>query len=716
MPFSSNPSTPSTGGKSILLADLESGEHKATKISINSMEESPSERPVLGRRRTTHSAPESDANIAALVEEEDALTKVGNYIWKIHSANVFTRYTLYIFPVAALLAVPLALTATIYKHAEAKGVRLLGIFVWLEVIWISLWICKLLAQVVPFIFQAACGLISTGVRKYSLVLAALEVPISLLFWAIVAFATSDVVCAFGGDCNVGWPSTLSTVFKAGIIVAAIFLAEKTLIQIISINYHRKQYDEKIKESKKLVRLLDLLYDASRALFPEYCKEFLAEDADIQGNTLLEVREAMQKAGVGTKIFNDMGRARNKVTAAFGVMASDIAGKEMFSTTSAHSVVIEAIETERGSKALARRLWLSFVGDSRDVLLKSDLLEVLGASRSSEAEIIFAALDRDGNGDVSMEEMTMLVVGLGEDRKNRATSMQDISHAIGVLDNILGFIVLIAIALIYATFFSAAFASRATQLWTTFTGLAFAIGGTVTEFLACIIFLFVKHPYDVGDRVDIKDVPLVVERISLMYSVFRRIDSDKTVQIPHNIANTLWIENVSRSKPMKEQYNFSISAATTNEDILALRAQLEKFVQAPENKRDFQDDLDIELISLGDLKQLDLRVEIRHKVSTALRISPCKFQKTNNTAVQLLQRKPPPNPPQQIHVRAPARHAQHPHRPARRQRRSRRKFRQPYLQRHGIRHRSSRFPRRPQRRPREQASLPRRNPLLLPRCA
>jgi small-conductance mechanosensitive channel len=625
MPFSSNPSTPSTGGKSILLADLESGEHKATKISINSMEESPSERPVLGRRRTTHSAPESDANIAALVEEEDALTKVGNFIWKIHSANVFTRYTLYIFPVAALLAVPLALTATIYSHAEAKGVRLLGIFVWLEVIWISLWICKLLAQVVPFIFQAACGLISTGVRKYSLVLAALEVPISLLFWAIVAFATSDVICAFGGNCKVGWPSTLSTVFKAGIIVAAIFLAEKTLIQIISINYHRKQYDEKIKESKKLVRLLDLLYDASRALFPEYCREFLAEDADIQGNTLHEVREAMQKAGVGTKIFNDMGRARNKVTAAFGVMASDIAGKEMFSTTSAHSVVIEAIETERGSKALARRLWLSFVGDSRDVLLKSDLLEVLGASRASEAEIIFAALDRDGNGDVSMEEMTMLVVGLGEDRKNRATSMQDISHAIGVLDNILGFIVLIAIALIYATFFSAAFASRATQLWTTFTGLAFAIGGTVTEFLACIIFLFVKHPYDVGDRVDIKDVPLVVERISLMYSVFRRIDSDKTVQIPHNIANTLWIENVSRSKPMKEQYNFSISAATTNEDILALRAQLEKFVQAPENKRDFQDDLDIELISLGDLKQLDLRVEIRHKVSTTSNSKPRTIQ-------------------------------------------------------------------------------------------
>jgi hypothetical protein len=51
----------------------------------------------------------------------------------------------------------------------------------------------------------------------------------------------------------------------------------------------------------------------------------------------------------------------------------------------------------------------------------------------------------------------------------------------------------AIGFIYAAFFSADFSKSSTQLWTTFTGLAFAIGGTVTEFLGCCIFLFVKHP-------------------------------------------------------------------------------------------------------------------------------------------------------------------------------------------------------------------------------
>jgi hypothetical protein len=99
----------------------------------------------------------------------------------------------------------------------------------------------------------------------------------------------------------------------------------------------------------------------------------------------------------------------------------------------------------------------------------------------------------------------------------------------------------------------------------------------------------------------------------MYTVFRRVDSDKVVQIPHNVANTLWIENVSRSKAMKERLTLNVAATTSFEDIETLRAELQKFVSAAEHKRDFQPDFDIELISVGDMKQLELRVEIQHKV-------------------------------------------------------------------------------------------------------
>ena len=150
-----------------------------------------------------------------------------------------------------------------------------------------------------------------------------------------------------------------------------------------------------------------------------------------------------------------------MTAAFGAMVTDISGKTMFNSTAAHSVVIEALETEHASKALARRLWLSFVAEGREELYKQDLIDVLGYQRADEAEEIFAALDRDGNGDVSLDEMTMLVVRVGHDRKNRAKSMHDIGQAIAVLDRLLCVVVLVAIAFVYAAFFSPDFSNKLT---------------------------------------------------------------------------------------------------------------------------------------------------------------------------------------------------------------------------------------------------------------
>lgn len=61
-------------------------------------------------------------------------------------------------------------------------------------------------------------------------------------------------------------------------------------------------------------------------------------------------------------------------------------------------------------------------------------------------------------------------------------------------------------------------------------MSFAFSVTCQELLGSCIFLFVKHPYDVGDRVDISDVHLVVEKISLLYTVFTRIDTMKIVQV------------------------------------------------------------------------------------------------------------------------------------------------------------------------------------------
>lgn len=69
------------------------------------------------------------------------------------------------------------------------------------------------------------------------------------------------------------------------------------------------------------------------------------------------------------------------------------------------------------------------------------------------------------------------------------------------------------------------------------GLSWLIGGSLQEVLTSIIFLFIKHPYDVGDRVVLNKETYTVKEIRLLSTVF--LDSNSTlVQAPNNQINSL----------------------------------------------------------------------------------------------------------------------------------------------------------------------------------
>jgi small-conductance mechanosensitive channel len=192
-----------------------------------------------------------------------------------------------------------------------------------------------------------------------------------------------------------------------------------------------------------------------------------------------------------------------------------------------------LEKKRSSEALAKRLWMSFVVEGSEALTIEDIREVLGPSREEEADEIFLAIDGDGNGDISLDEMIMKVVEIGRDRKSIANSMKDIGQAIRVLDQVLVTIAFVIIVFVYVAFLASGVITFLATASTTLLSLSFVFAVTTQEFLGSCIFLFVKHPYDVGDRVDIvgpDKMNLVVEQISLLYTVFKRIDCMKMVQV------------------------------------------------------------------------------------------------------------------------------------------------------------------------------------------
>jgi len=450
------------------------------ETSFNNEKATKPQRPVVGRRRT-----EDKRGKKGKDGEEDTLTHMGIIYNKILNFSIITRYFLYVLPLAILIAMPIVIGATVAQNAQMGGVRIVWIFAWVECVWLSLWVSKLAAKSLPWIFQFLCGIVSSGTRKYALIIQALEIYLSLSGWSLASLATFVPVMTrnptqraqaatyaanstssvpavktnallFQNATGVkDWESIVNGILAAFLVASLILLAEKLLIQLISISYHRTQFTSKIKDSKHKIHLLSLLYDASRSLFPAYCQEFAEEDYIINDAIDLSGLQGKHSGGhtrsgsaTPLRLIQNIGRVGDKLTSAFGNIAHEVTGKQVFNPDSAHSIVVEALEKNKSSEALAKRLWMSFVVEGKDALYLEDIVEVLGADRHDEAEEAFGVLDRDSNGDISLDEMILTVCEFGKDRHSIASSLHDVDQAINVLDKLLCTIVFIVTIFVF----------------------------------------------------------------------------------------------------------------------------------------------------------------------------------------------------------------------------------------------------------------------------
>lgn len=76
----------------------------------------------------------------------------------------------------------------------------------------------------------------------------------------------------------------------------------------------------------------------------------------------------------------------------------------------------------------------------------------------------------------------------------------------------------------------------------------------------------KHPFDVGDRVITDGHELAVEKISLLCFVFQKVGSNKPTQVPNINLNSMWVDNVSRSRGLRKRITVRIADNTSLDDI------------------------------------------------------------------------------------------------------------------------------------------------------
>jgi len=268
--------------------------------------------------------------------------------------------------------------------------------VWVEIVWGSLWAAKILAKLLPFIFRQLIGVVSIETAKHATILAALEVPNSLVAWTFVSFVTFIPLVTRNptqrglNDTDVkSWEAILRQLLAALLVISLIYLAEKSFIQLVAFNFHKVSYEERISKNKAAVRILARLYELSRALFPTFTRDFQSEDDILTNRRLGHQNTSGTSTPAMRAVLGGAKRAVNKATSAFGSAAQEITGKQIFQPTSPYSVVVDALSSLDSRLSLARRLWFSFASEGENVLHLGDFEDVLGnKAEATEAMTLF----------------------------------------------------------------------------------------------------------------------------------------------------------------------------------------------------------------------------------------------------------------------------------------------------------------------------------------
>ncbi|WVQ97390.1 hypothetical protein IAU59_004502 [Kwoniella sp. CBS 9459] len=525
------------------------------------------------------------------------------YYWALNR-GIIVRWAMYIIPILALLWIPGIVGVTAEPNATIWGTKLIWWSIWLTIIWGGWWASTAVFMMVPTVWRNTVGAIIPTARKYTDVIAALGRYAKLIFWCLANWIsfTPIIINHYIGDQAATSRSNLTIVANIlfGLFLCSLVLAaEKLVVQLIALQFHQDSYEDRLKEQKFNLKALTALYTNSHDIPGR--SDTLTDAASGKTKASQVPRVAIRKALRGLK---DVAQT---TTTALGNVASEMAGQSVLQTNSPANRVTAALSSANKSKALARRLFYSFRAPGADHLDIADIARFFPDLETAEGA--FAIFDKDGNGDATRDEIEAAVLGIHRERLSLEASMHDLDGAVRRLDDIFMVFVLAIVILILAAMVTTKLTTLVTSAGTFILGLSWLIGATMQEILAACIFLFVKHPFDVGDRVDIDGNSYTVAKMQLMSSSFKRIDG-KYVWIGHNILSTKVIENIRRSGPIAETFTFEVDFETSFESLQALRGRMLKFCK--DNSRDFLPVFDVIVDDIPAQGKMVLKADIKYK--------------------------------------------------------------------------------------------------------
>ncbi|WFD34177.1 hypothetical protein MCUN1_001014 [Malassezia cuniculi] len=406
-------------------------------------------------------------------------------------------------------------------------------------------------------------------------------------WAIIFNSCYDLYSRTDPSQNSRAPYTtrIYQVMEFIFFLLLTFCAEKIIIRLIAMRFHKTAYADRIQQVTHILKTLDYLYDhRPKRTIPIRNRGFNAShDSPRAAGVNLEAPQ--QRVRMRSRIAAAGIRTKNKLKSSsqYAAMLASVAMRDPAQLLRAEEIGVSLDLTSSSmAKLLAKDIFESYRGTSkRPYLVPSDF--AVSFPTLDAANQAFAVFDSDGNGDVSQSEIKNTVMFAYKERRALAHAMHDVNHAVKSLDMILSIIAAVFVLFEALQIFNFNISQSIATFYSLGIAFAFIFKDSAQAIFDSIIFLFVTHPFDTGDLVNVNGDPVFVKKLSLLFSQFVTT-TGLVMCVSNSVLATQRITNYRRSERQFEETHLQFAYDTPLEKLDAVMEDLNNWIAADEEHR------------------------------------------------------------------------------------------------------------------------------------
>ncbi|MBA0822818.1 hypothetical protein Goarm_019598 [Gossypium armourianum] len=234
-----------------------------------------------------------------------------------------------------------------------------------------------------------------------------------------------------------------------------------------------------------------------------------------------------------------------------------------------------ISNEREAKVAARKIFQNVAKPGSKFIYLEDIGRFLQEDEALKTMSLFE--DAFESRRISKKSLKNWVVNAFRERRALAFTLNDTKTAVNRLHHIVDVVVGIIIVIIWLLILEIATSKVLVFFSSQLLLVAFVFGNTCKTVFEGIIFLFVMHPFDVGDRCEIDGIQMVAEEMNILTTVFLRYDNQK-IMIPNSVLATKAIHNYYRSPDMGDAVEFCIHVKTPADKIGLMKQRILSYIK------------------------------------------------------------------------------------------------------------------------------------------